>query len=157
MPDVIPSPLSALNPQQLRLLRLIQEGVTSSKALARETGLQPRSIDTYLHSAAKILGSENRIAAAARLAQIEAEISQSPSQLTTTPLENPENSGNPGVARRIRWSITRLPLGGRRHDLGATGVAFATLYVSVLGLGGLLLVVLLVLGILRTFRPLLNV
>lgn len=156
MSEVLPDPLADLNAQQLRLLRLISEGITTSKGLARETGLQPRSIDTYLHAAARKLGSENRIAAAARLAEIEARNSQSPSQLTSRPVVNSRISFIPKLAKLIRWSTTRLPLGGRQHDLGPAGVALATVYVSILGLGGLLLVVLLVLGILRTFRAFIN-
>lgn len=141
----------------MKLLRLIGQGLTSSKALAKETGLQPRSIDTYLHAAARKLGCANRTAAAARFAQMERETSQSPSQLTPEAVATPQNPGSFGVARTIRWAVTRLPLGGSPHNLSPAGVAMATLYVSVLGLGGLLLVVLLVLGILRTFRTFINI
>jgi DNA-binding CsgD family transcriptional regulator len=59
-----------LAPKQVRLLKLVESGVSASKTLSRETGLQPASTDTHLQGAARILEAANRGNAAARLLEL---------------------------------------------------------------------------------------
>jgi DNA-binding CsgD family transcriptional regulator len=140
-----------LSDQQMRLLRLVFTGTTTSKALANETGLQPRSIDTYLQAAAKALGCENRILAARRFAEIERESSQSPSQLRTTRLVAGLVSAIFAIANVARSFAFGLPLGGARHGFGWRRIALEILRVGVIGMAGVFALVLVVIGFLRTF------
>jgi DNA-binding CsgD family transcriptional regulator len=144
--------IARLSDQQVRLLRLVAAGVTSSKALAQQTGLRPGSIDTYLQAAARQLDAENRIEAARRLLLLEQESSQSASQLRTRHLAASLKSAIFRVARAARWFATGLPLGGQRHAYSWKRVALEIFRVALLGMAGLFVLVLFVLGFLKTFR-----
>jgi DNA-binding CsgD family transcriptional regulator len=52
--------LLRLTDRQRELLALISGGVETSKALSRETGLSPATIDNHLSRAARVLGAANR-------------------------------------------------------------------------------------------------
>lgn len=143
--------MTGLSETQARLLRLVSAGTTSSKALANETGLQPRSIDTYLHAAAKALGCANRILAAQRFVEIETQDSQSPSQLRTTHLAARLVSAILAVASVIRSVAFGLPVGGAKHDFGWRRIGLEILRVGIIGMVGVIALVLLVVGFLKTF------
>ena len=145
-------PLERLSATQIRLLRMVADGVTASKVLAQRTGLQPNSIDTYLQSAARQLGCPNRTSAAARLLELERENSQSRSQLRANRLVRRAKAVTFQVARAVWRFLTGVPLGGKRHDLSWAGVGLQILRVGIVGAVGLTALALILLGILRTFR-----
>jgi DNA-binding CsgD family transcriptional regulator len=144
--------LAALSEQQIALLRLVARGTTSSKALARETGLQPASIDTYLHGAARMLGRSGRAAAAARMLELENELSQSGSQLRRRHLVQRLKSAVYRIVNAIWQFASGLPIGGRSHAHSWTRVGLEIVRVAILGLAALFALTLFVLGFLRTFR-----
>lgn len=151
LPDSSADAVARLSQQQVRLLRLVSSGITASKSLARETGLQPASIDTYLHEAARILGRANRVATAKRLAELEALSSQSSSQLRTSRLVGSSKSIFFPLAVAVRRFLFGLPLGGAQHTFSWSRIGLQILRVGVIGMVGLTALVLFVLGFLKTF------
>lgn len=113
----------ALTDSQTRCLRLVGKGM-SSKEIALETGLSPRTVDQYVNRAASALGASSRREAARILDSVESLESkklQLQSQGVADSLGagslSASGGGHPSQsnARRIhRWLP---PLGGERHDL----------------------------------------
>ncbi|MCB2048118.1 MAG: helix-turn-helix transcriptional regulator [Novosphingobium sp.] len=114
---------ASLSDSQTRCLRLVGKGM-SSKEIALETGLSPRTVDQYVNRAAAALGASSRREAARILDSLESGESNK-LQLQSQGVAEPGDAGslassggsNPNRrnARRIaRWLP---PLGGERHDL----------------------------------------
>lgn len=154
---------AALRDHHIKLLRLVAAGITTSKALARETGLKPNTIDTYLHAATRALDAGNREDAARRFIELERLNSQSTSQLRTRRLAGRVRSGTHVVAITAkRWvaatakfiwhPVTELPRGGLEHAYSWKRVGLEMVRVSLLGMVGLFTLVLFVLGFLKTFK-----
>lgn len=113
----------SISESQLTCLRLVGEGM-SSKEIAIETGLSPRTVDQYVNRAAATLGASNRREAARKLAKLETgELNKF--QLKSERVEAPQKSDNlNGVnlgagndkhrSLMLRWVS---PIGGERHDL----------------------------------------
>lgn len=148
---VASDPLSQLSETQITLLRFVNEGVTSSKALAARTQLQPQSIDTYLYNASRALGERNRVSAARRFQELERENSQSPSELRAQPVATGRFSGISGATRAIRKLVSPVPIGGGEHDLPKRTIALEIIRVALLGIAGLFVLVLFIFGFLKTF------
>lgn len=140
-----------LSATQVRLLQMVAAGTTSSKALAVKTGLSPRSIDTYLHSAARELGCEGRIAAAAKHRHLEL-TSQLSSQLRAEEVATGRKSGISRWASIVIGFFTGLPLGGSSPPASAVYVTLQILRVGVIGSAGIAMLVLFLLGFLKVFR-----
>lgn len=62
--------LERLSARQRELLELVSNNVTTSKALAAETGLAPGTIDNLLQNAAQVLQVQGRAAAAQRFREL---------------------------------------------------------------------------------------
>lgn len=157
MQTQVRNPLSELTDRQRELLELIASDVTTSKALADRTGLKPRSIDTILTGALKILGAQDRKTAATRYLELK-ENSQPPSQLTISAFESPavyakpdEAGANRGLLKRIAGFFRGVPLGGEKHSLRWDRITLEVFRVAFIGLFGLTALVLFVLGFLRAF------
>ncbi|MAM40927.1 MAG: hypothetical protein CL949_21020 [Erythrobacter sp.] len=71
-----------LTPRQMDCMRLVKNGLTS-KQIARELGISPRTVDQHIGTVIEILQVNNRMAAVTRLQQIELENRQG--QDITTP------------------------------------------------------------------------
>ena len=132
-------------------MRLVNEGISSSKALAARTNLQPQSIDTYLYNASRTLGERNRVSAARRFHELEQENSQFGSKLRAEPVVQPGISRFSGFAGAIRKWISPVPLGGDEHDLSKGNIALEIIKVALLGIAGLFVLVLFIFGFLKTF------
>lgn len=108
-----------LTDTQKRLLREVARG-QSSKAMSRDVGLEPGTIDVYLSQTLKILGYTDRRAAADAFAAYEAAIlNQSklrPEGLARQP-EPPQSGWRRQAGRVWRW-VDLPPVGGRanRYD-----------------------------------------
>lgn len=107
-------------------LRLVGQGMTS-KEIAIQTGLSPRTVDQYVNRAATSLGASNRREAARKLETLENQ-GLNKLQLQPESVVSPENHGisedmeRDGDGNRKNASPPRFlpPIGGRRHDLNAT-------------------------------------
>ncbi|MET0239366.1 MAG: hypothetical protein ABW184_05655 [Sphingobium sp.] len=151
-----------LTERQRQLLELISSGVTSSKALAGVTGMAPGSIDTTLQRAARTLGVRDRISAATRYQEIQAQKSQSQSQLRSLSFREPQKSALSRFTSNGRSVITAVakflsalfrgvPLGGSEHALRWDQITLEILRVALIGIVALSALVLFVLGFFRTF------
>ena len=114
-----------LTDSQTRCLRLVGQGM-SSKEIALETGLSPRTVDQYVNRAALTLGASSRREAARILTCVESSewknlqlqsqgVAAGPEAGTLAP------SGGSQATRTNAAGIFRWlpPLGGKRHDLNA--------------------------------------
>lgn len=59
-------PIDNLSERQIKCLQLVSEGLTS-KAIARELGLSPSTVDSHISAAIDRLGAKNRVHAARML------------------------------------------------------------------------------------------
>ncbi len=147
------SAFASLSDRQRLCLRLIGRGLTS-KEIALETGLTPQTVDTYIKSAMAKLNASSRREAARALQGHEARLSQqlgSPPQAVaaTAPTRHPEaTAGRGGIARALIFP----PLGGRRNELTLSQRTFAVLRVAGVSAIVLSALVLLIAGVMMTFR-----
>ena len=151
MSTELDDPLRGLSPQQVRLLRLVQSGTTSSKALALETALQPGSIDTYLQAAARTLGAKGRIEAAQIFTNCERQNSQTPSQLRSRRLASRLKLLVVEMTGAVRAFVTGLPVGGRSHAFSWSRTVAEVLRAGLLGIAGIAVLLLVVVGLMKTF------
>lgn len=110
-------------------LRLVAQGM-SSKEIAKQTGLAPLTVDTYLKQAMARLGAANRRDAARKL--IELELSQksvSPSPRLVRD-EIVTDQWLPTGSGWRRW-MRLPPLGGGYHDLNWSQKTYEVLHVAV--------------------------
>jgi DNA-binding CsgD family transcriptional regulator len=126
-----------LTDSQKTCLRLVSTGM-SSKEIAIQIGLTPRTVDQYVNLAAQKLGASTRREAARILVSQELE-ELNKLQLQPAAVEHEENSGTVDVqtetqgAQRHWLSPGRWlpPIGGNHHDLDQAGTVYAILRVSV--------------------------
>jgi DNA-binding CsgD family transcriptional regulator len=112
-----------LTDSQVRCLRLVGQGM-SSKEIALETGLSPRTVDQYVNRAAMTLGATSRREAARILTSVESDLSKK-LQLQSQGLAVPVDGGrvsSSGSEQSVPESAPHIsrwlpPLGGKRHDL----------------------------------------
>ena len=149
--------ISQLTDRQRQLLELVAADVTTSKALSRETGLTPGSVDATLMRAARVLGVRDRRAAADRY-QALVEKSELGSEFRNPGFANRFKSGVSGLVR-VGRKATRTgarafrppPIGGRKHALRWSEITFEIFRVALVGMVALSTLVLFVLGFFRTF------
>ncbi len=125
-------------------LRGVAKGM-SSKEIARETGLTPNTVDTYIKSARSRLGATNRRAAAREFAR--SEVSQnlrSPPPAVAPPQKTADLLGSRQEV--VRDTPVRLfsvpPLGGRANELDWAERNYAVLKVGALSLSVIVALVL---------------
>lgn len=120
--SVLPNDISE---SQKMCLRLVGKGMTS-KEIAIQTGLSPRTVDQYVNQAAASLGAPNRREAARKLESLENQ-ELNKFQLQSEAVASAEKHGifedmerdGDGNHRDARPPHFLPPLGGRRHDLNA--------------------------------------
>ena len=108
---------------QRTCLHLVGAGM-SSKEIAIETGLSPRTVDQYVNRAASILGASNRREASRILASLEnGELNKFQLQSRQVAISgfsgslsgvNRRTAPNGFLAKLLHWVP---PIGGERHDL----------------------------------------
>ena len=113
----------ALTDSQTRCLRLVGKGM-SSKEIAIETGLSPRTVDQYVNRAALSLGASSRREAARILDSFESGESKKLQLQSPGVADSPDagslasSGGTHPVQSNVRSILGWLPpLGGERHDL----------------------------------------
>jgi DNA-binding CsgD family transcriptional regulator len=156
------NPISELTDRQRQLLERVASGIKTSKSLAVETGLSPGTIDNALQAAARVLGVNDRVSAAARYMDLIQQNSHTPSHMRTegfaewlkSALFRLTSSGWRGVT--MAWSFLTLllrgvSLGGDRHDLRWDQITLEVLRVALIGAVALTVLALFVLGFFQTF------
>jgi DNA-binding CsgD family transcriptional regulator len=142
--------INDLSDRQIECLKLVAEGVTSSKAIAGRTGLSPSSVDNYLSRAAAILRVQGREAAAAawiaHRSMHDNSVSQSVSR--TRNLASLLKNRLSWVVTGVRWLLTVPPIGGRRHTLNRIEIILSILKVAVVSFTIFIVIVLVGAGLL---------
>ncbi|MDG6078922.1 LuxR family transcriptional regulator [Erythrobacter litoralis] len=115
-----------LTDRQFECLDLVRQGLTSKQA-AHKLGISPRTVDQHIAAALDALQVNNRMAAVAKLKELEAEDeageSTTPFMFTKPELEEdvslcfsvPQNAQTDSLPKR-RWDIFP-PFGGRPNEL----------------------------------------
>lgn len=132
-------------------LRLVAQGM-SSKEIAKQTGLAPLTVDTYLKQAMAKLGVSNRRDAARRL--IELEGSQnfgSPSPALAEVETQPDPTFRTGKRGWRQW-MRLPPVGGGFHDLTWSQKSYQVLHVAVAAAIVLLALSLTIAGLFQILR-----
>ena len=140
---------SVLKRNQAACLELVAQGMTS-KEIAKQLGLSPRSVDAYLTAAMAALNASNR-REAARI-YLSSKLSQElPSQslLLVEAVETVEDVHRAGPTRLLH-TLFPIPLGGAENSLHGHEKLF---YSARIGLSGMVLL----LAITTTFMGLLSV
>lgn len=157
-------PLTQLTERQRQLLDLVFEGIRTSKDIAAQTGLAPKTVDNTLLAAARVLGERDRIAAANKYRNLLIEKSPELSPGRTKGLANAAktvlfrlaSSGRLG-ATMVRSFLLGVPIGGRNHTLQWDQITLQILRVAVIGAIGVSVLVLFVLGFYETFGSIMTV
>jgi DNA-binding CsgD family transcriptional regulator len=100
--------LDRLSDRQRELLELVSDKVTTSKALAVETGLAPGTIDNLLQNAAQVLQVQGRAAAAQRFRELQ-EPKHAVGEAVTLPAFIPEMSVSEDVGSDIETEELARP------------------------------------------------
>jgi DNA-binding CsgD family transcriptional regulator len=119
---------------QKRLLREVAQG-RSSKAMSRDVGLEPGTIDVYLSQALKIIDLSDRRSAAAAFVAHEAAIlngSKLRSQSLAILDETAHREGKRWLID-VRALLMPPPVGGREHDYDLKCRLAASFKIAVLG------------------------
>lgn len=112
-------------------LRLVGRGM-SSKEIARETGLAPLTVDTYLKQAIARLGASNRRDAARRLLELEASQKSGSQSLDLAGAGRGEDRKPPTSKKGWRRWMRLPPVGGGLHDLTWSQKSYQILHVAVI-------------------------
>lgn len=113
-----------LTESQKTCLRLVSAGM-SSKEIAIETGLSPRTVDQYVNLAAQALGVSSRREAARRLVSLEEKplnnLQLKPARIDPLPFSGTTDEAIPAsLLGRIRRLFRVVPpIGGERDELSA--------------------------------------
>lgn len=111
-------------------LRLVAQGM-SSKEIAKQTGLAPLTVDTYLKQAIGRLGVSNRRDAARRLLELEgSQNSVSPTPPLADIEGRPDRISRAGKRGWRQW-VRLPPVGGGLHDLTWSQKSYEVLHVAV--------------------------
>lgn len=145
--------MEILTESQKSCLRLVAQGMTS-KEIALRTGLSPQTVDTYLKAASAKLQVANRRDAARRL--LEAEASQNLGSPTAAIAHPPQlkHFGSAAGSGSTRWTkhLSPPPLGGLLNTLTSAERTYAVLKVAVVFAAVVVALLLLIAGVLQTFR-----
>jgi DNA-binding CsgD family transcriptional regulator len=123
-----------LTETQKRLLREVAHG-RSSKAMSRDVGLEPGTIDVYLSQTLKILGFTDRRAAADAFAAYEAAIlnrSKLRPEALVSSFDTPQSAWRRRASRVWRW-VDLPPVGGRANRYGFLDRVIAAFKIAGLG------------------------
>lgn len=141
-----PKAIAQLSESQRLCLRLVARGM-SSKEIAIETGLSPRTIDQYINIAQTALGATNRREAARMLVASEAD-ALNKLQLKPPPIAEPVESAilslsEPSDTGKVTGGKLLLPLpglGGAREERSYAETVTQIIYAAVIaavGFGGI--------------------
>ncbi|GAA4024851.1 hypothetical protein GCM10022280_27170 [Sphingomonas swuensis] len=143
-------PAAALSERQKLCLRLVGRGMTS-KEIALETGLTPQTVDTYIKGAMARLSASNRRDAARILADVE--ISQQMGSPPPAVVSRSAFVDQRGAAeRRVAALLAPPPIGGRPIQLTGVQRTRAILRVALTAAVVVFALLLLITGVLMTFR-----
>jgi DNA-binding CsgD family transcriptional regulator len=143
-------PTIHLSEGQKNCLRLVAQGM-SSKEIAKQTGLTPQTVDTYLKASLPRLGASNRREAARLFLAWEA---ASAAGLPVDPLASPSDpAADSDLPARTGWNrlLNLPPLGGKVNDLGWAQKTVQALQVAVVAAATIVALTLGMAGILKTF------
>lgn len=123
--------------RQRQCLRLVAEGVTSSKLIADRLGLAPSSVDNYLSRAALQLGVRGREEAAAAFIAagdgVQADsVRHSVSRISEVAAIS--GSSTHGFVAAMRRLLAVPPIGGGEHRFNRIEIAFSILKVAMVSL-----------------------
>lgn len=136
---------------QKACLRLVAQGM-SSKEIARQTGLAPLTVDTYVKQAIARLGVSNRREAARRLLELEgSQNSGSPTRPLAEPGKRSDHPSQTGKRGWRRWAGLP-PVGGGFNDLTWTQKSYQILHVAVTAAVVLLALSLAIAGLFEILR-----
>src|SRR3546814_10317080 len=144
-----------LSKRQQECLRLVAQGITSSKAIAEVTGLSPSSIDNYLSRAAVALGEPDRLSAAKRFVELERLAAQNSVSRSVSRFSRVFRAifiGKRSFAAGVRCLLRVPPLGGRQHRLNRLEITVSILKVAAVSLPTLIVLILAGAGLLWVFR-----
>jgi DNA-binding CsgD family transcriptional regulator len=143
-------PTIQLSEGQKNCLRLVAQGM-SSKEIAKQTGLTPQTVDTYLKASLPRLGASNRREAARLfLAWEAAKNGDAPSEsLVSTDEQRAESDGS--TTRKWSDLIKLPPIGGVVNELGWAQKTVQALQVAVVAAATIIALTLAMAGILKTF------
>ena len=115
--DLAPLP-TALTRRQMECMQLVRNGLTS-KQIARELGISPRTVDQHIAAVIDVLQVNNRMAAVTRLQEIELASQGEPGGdfLDQPSLESDDECADLGDAPKLQTELPAiLPvLGGRAN------------------------------------------
>lgn len=142
---------SSLSEGQKKCLRLVARGM-SSKEIARETGLTPQTVDTYLKGALARTGAPNRREAARLLSA--SELSQQSGSPAEPVVGAPGRKDDQLQAGMSGWRTAfRLPpVGGGFNDLNWAQKSYQALLVAVVAAAVVVALALALAGLFQTFR-----
>jgi DNA-binding CsgD family transcriptional regulator len=144
-------PWFSLSEGQKNCLRLVARGM-SSKEIAKETGLTPQTVDTYVKAALARTGAVNRREAARMLVAWElSQQSGSPSSAIAVPDRRADDHGQTG-AKGWRGPLRLPPVGGSFHDLNWAQKSYQALLVAVVAAAVVVALALAIAGLFQTFR-----
>ena len=141
-------PTLLLSEGQKNCLRLVAKGM-SSKEIAKETGLTPQTVDTYVKASIARLGATNRREAARALVAWEeasAPASYSIPDSVRSDADTPDE--HPGAWSR--W-LGLPPIGGRVNDLSWAQKTVQALQVAIVAAATMIALALAMAGVLKTF------
>ena len=141
----------SLSEGQKTCLRLVARGM-SSKEIAKETGLTPQTVDTYVKAALARTGASNRREAARQLVAWElSQQSGSPSAAIAAPSPQADDYVQTG-AKGWRGPLRLPPVGGGFHDLNWAQKSYQALLVAVVAAAVVVALALAIAGLFHTFR-----
>jgi hypothetical protein len=124
----------------------------SSKEIAKETGLTPQTVDTYVKGALARTGAANRREAARMLVAWElSQQSGSPSAAIAAPNGRTDDYAQAG-ARGWRRAFRLPPVGGGFNDLNWAQKSYQALLVAVVAAAVVVALALAIAGLFQTFR-----
>ena len=132
-----PGTRPGLSARQIDCLRLMAQGVTSSKVIADRLDLAPSSVDNYLSRAAQHLGVRGREEAAAAFLKLDREPgppSVYASVSRTGRVADPAATPLQRAVAATRWLLAVPPIGGGRHRFNRVEIAFSILKVAAVSL-----------------------
>ena len=116
--DDVTNRAGQLSPREREIIALTKDGL-SSKEIARQLGISPRTVDTHVANAIATLGVRNRLEAALRLGGDPASVDlrkQPPTLVGDPDLPSPLSPGREGIARWW-WRLPILRNGRSTNDL----------------------------------------
>lgn len=132
---------AGLSQRQIECLRLVAEGITSSKLIADRLGLAPSSVDNYLSRAAHQLGVRGREEAAAAFLALQVAPNQDSAESSVLrSVSRPEalvpsaKTTSVGPVAALRWLLAVPPIGGAQHRFNRIEILFSILKVAAVSL-----------------------